>query len=354
MDKLEILEELKQKKENGTKIVGIMAHQMVPEEIIHASGALPMRISFSGSEEICMKGMEYLTAITCPLTRSILGFLEEGHEFLSLIDAFIGGNYCNGDLCGSEYITKYFNIPLIRLPIPWVNNPKAIQFYRTSLQNLKKNLEKTLNVQISQEQIHQSMNLYNQIREKLHKHALEFGMGADFQDILNEFYLLGPERLLQRLNDYERDAEKQSSGDPEIAFTGSYVGFGDPILNVIEECGFFIKYNDSESIFYHENAVPGGDSLESLANFYLSEHYSSRMFDTTQRVQKLISQAKSLQIKGIILHVLKFCDPYVGTKHSVKNQLKNEDFAVLELERDYTQSTGQITTRLEAFREMLE
>ncbi|MHC1590814.1 MAG: 2-hydroxyacyl-CoA dehydratase subunit D [Candidatus Helarchaeales archaeon] len=348
------LEYLKSQKDAGKKIIGIMAHQMVPEEIIHASGAIPVRISLSGSEEICMKGTEYLTAITCPLARSIIGYFDEGNEFLSLIDAFIGGNYCNGDLCGSEYISQYFKVPLIRLTIPWVVNANSINFYKTSLLNLKKNVEKITGRQISMADLKSSIEIYNEVRKKFQEIKNQVGMGKQFQDLVDLFYLLGPDEFLQRLQNGEIEFESQNDGTP-VAFTGSYVGFNDQILGMIEGCGFSIRYNDSESIYFHEKlASSDDDPVENLARFYLTSHYSSRMFDTSERTSRLISKTREIEVNGVILHVLKFCDPYVGTKEGVKKRLKSEEIPVLELERDYAQSTGQMITRLEAFKEMIE
>ena len=354
MEKSEILTELRKFKDNGKKIIGLFPHQMVPEEIVHASGAIPLKLCFSGTEEISMKGTEYLTAATCPLARSIIGFFEEGNEFFSLIDAFIGGNYCNGDLCASEYITKYFKLPLIHLPIPWIINPHAVKFYQSLLLNLKQSIENILNVQISDEDISKSINVYNQVRETFQEIAPKIGMGTHLQELLNEFYLLGPDIFLQNLKNKLSHNVEDNLNNPTIAFTGSYVGIDDPILDLIENRGLYIKYNDSESIFYFDKLIPSGDPIPTLAQFYLQDHNSSRMLNSEKRTNQLIAKAKSLNVDGIILHVLKFCDPYVATKVDVKNLLKDNDFAVLEIERDYNESVEQLKTRIEAFREMLK
>ena len=77
------------------------------------------------------------------------------------------------------------------------------------------------------------------------------------------------------------------------------------------------------------------------------------MFNTKEQTKRLISRAQAQKVKGIILHVLKFCDPYVATKQDIKTILNDNGFSVLEIERDYAQSTEQLKTRLEAFREMI-
>ncbi|MFX1453703.1 MAG: 2-hydroxyacyl-CoA dehydratase subunit D [Promethearchaeota archaeon] len=353
MDKNEILEQLENQKESGKKIIGVFPHQMIPEEIIFASGAIPLRLSFFGPEEICMKGTEYLTPATCPLARSSIGFFEDKNPIFALIDGFIGGNYCNGDLCASEYIAKYFNVPLIHFTIPWVNNLHAIKFYKNLLIEFKENLEKITHIQISDEILINSIQIYNQIRKKLQEIVPKIGMGFQFQNILNQLYLLGPEIFLHQFEKKENIQEPQDL-KKDIAFTGSYVAIDDFILELIENCGFNIKYNDSESIFYFEKEIPIDDPYSALSEFYLQHHYSSRMFKSEPRIDQLVSKIKYNGIKGIIFHVLKFCDPYIATKKDVIDYLKEQGLVVLELERDYDQNIGQLKTRIEAFKEMLE
>ncbi|MHA1380813.1 MAG: 2-hydroxyacyl-CoA dehydratase subunit D [Candidatus Helarchaeota archaeon] len=353
MNKAEILEVLTEKKESGIKIIGLFPHQMIPEELIYASGAIPLRLSFAGPEEITIKGTEYLTPATCPLARSIVGFFEDKNHFFSLIDLFIGGNYCNGDLCASEYISEYFKVPFIHFTIPWVVNPQSLKFYESLIIDLKNDLENAINVEISNENLINSIDQYNQIRIALQNISKKIGMGTQFQDILNEFYLLGPENFLTRVDDKKIETPKNDSEQTEIAFTGSYVAIDDFILELIEDCGFEIKYNNSESIFYFEQTIPAGDPYSVLSEFYLKQHYSARMLETDALLKDLASKVKTLGIEGIILHVLKFCDPYVAIKKDVKDFLNDQGLTVLELERNYDQSLGQLKTRIEAFKEMI-
>ncbi|MFX0140009.1 MAG: 2-hydroxyacyl-CoA dehydratase subunit D [Candidatus Hodarchaeota archaeon] len=353
MDLSEILTELKKQKDDGKKIVGIFAHQMIPEELIHASGAIPLRLGFWGSEEICMKGTDYLSAATCPLARSTVGLFEEKNEFYSLIDVFIGGNYCNGDVCASEYISKYFDVPLIHFPIPWMNNSSSIHYYQSIISNLKKSLEKIFELKIADEQILNSIDLYNRIRKNFQEITVKIGMGSQFQILLNNLYLLGPDLFTQNVKMEENNVEKKLN-HTAIAFTGSYVSINDLILETIENCGLDIRYNDSESIFYFDELLPSGEPLATLAQYYLQNNYSSRMLETQQRIDRIISKVKSLGLNGTILHVLKFCDPYIATRNEIKDSLDEHGYAVLEIERDYDQSIEQLKTRIEAFREMIE
>ena len=59
--------------------------------------------------------------------------------------------------------------------------------------------------------------------------------------------------------------------------------------------------------------------------------------------------------RGVIAHVMKFCDPYLGRLPDVRDALRQAGIPLLVLEGDCTlRSLGQYRTRIEAFAEMLQ
>ncbi|MCK4781277.1 MAG: 2-hydroxyacyl-CoA dehydratase, partial [Candidatus Lokiarchaeota archaeon] len=57
---------------------------------------------------------------------------------------------------------------------------------------------------------------------------------------------------------------------------------------------------------------------------------------------------------GIINHIIKFCDHISIMSSHLKNRLQKKGIQVLNLERDYSRAIrGQLTTRIEAFLEMI-
>jgi benzoyl-CoA reductase/2-hydroxyglutaryl-CoA dehydratase subunit BcrC/BadD/HgdB len=68
----------------------------------------------------------------------------------------------------------------------------------------------------------------------------------------------------------------------------------------------------------------------------------------------LVDQAKALGARGVIVHVVKFCDPYLTRLPAVRDKLRDAGLPALVLEGDCTlRSLGQHRTRIEAFVEML-
>jgi len=65
-------------------------------------------------------------------------------------------------------------------------------------------------------------------------------------------------------------------------------------------------------------------------------------------------RARESGARGVIAHVVKFCDPYLGRMPAVRDELRSTGFALLVLEGDCTmRSLEQHRTRIEAFVEML-
>lgn len=98
--------------------------------------------------------------------------------------------------------------------------------------------------------------------------------------------------------------------------------------------------------------LPSEDlDFDSLMEWYAGELLHQlpcmRMMDHAGRKQ--LYQDPSL--KGIIYHTVKFCDFYSFEYADIKN---HTDLPILKIESDYTvQSSGQLSTRLEAFAESL-
>jgi len=132
------LQELKAK---GKKIVGIFPHSLIPDELIYAANAVPLKLTLGGDEYATTKGTEYLTQATCPFARGCIGYFDQEDPIYKLIDAYIGGNFCNGDLCGSEMITKFFKIPFLKVTFPTTTASFALKFLTNEFKILKQRKE---------------------------------------------------------------------------------------------------------------------------------------------------------------------------------------------------------------------
>jgi benzoyl-CoA reductase/2-hydroxyglutaryl-CoA dehydratase subunit BcrC/BadD/HgdB len=69
----------------------------------------------------------------------------------------------------------------------------------------------------------------------------------------------------------------------------------------------------------------------------------------------VLESAQRAGARGVVAHVMKFCDPYLARIPIVFKTLREAKMPTLLLEGDCTlRSFGQYRTRIEAFREMLD
>lgn len=360
----EIITKLQKFKENDDKkLIGIFPHSLIPDELIYAANAIPIKLTLGGDEYATTKGTEYLTQATCPFARGTIGYFDQANPLYQLLDACIGGNFCNGDLCASEMIMKFFNIPFIRVTFPTTTAPFSLNFLKKEFILLKEKLESLTGNQITRENLYTSIELYNQIRnafDNINKQLKKNNsplMGEDLHYLIHRFFLLGPDEMLNYINQIEMENAKQIEDKIPVLLSGSGIALGDELIHLIEEFNVRLVVNDTWSgiHFYHEKIDINASKapLDILANHYLLKNESSRMVPNTRRIPRVLNLVKEYDVKGVINHILKFCDPYVADRIRFKEALQEADIPTLELERDYSTSIEQLKTRLGAFFEMI-
>ncbi|MHC4108866.1 MAG: 2-hydroxyacyl-CoA dehydratase [Planctomycetota bacterium] len=98
-------------------------------------------------------------------------------------------------------------------------------------------------------------------------------------------------------------------------------------------------------------------ALPQLARGLLTRPLCARTLATNRQEglpEQVVSGARACRARGVIAHVMKFCDPYLSRLPEVRRQLEKAGLPLLVLEGDCTlRSLGQQATRIEAFVEML-
>jgi len=150
-----------------------------------------------------------------------------------------------------------------------------------------------------------------------------------------------------------------------VLFTGAPSFIGDPIMEIIEECGGWIE----KDLSWIGKAGNAGEVLkeEDLTNILTlcsflakrmlrkqaSLHFSAENQSLNPYINFIEKKGKDLHTTAVINHILKFCDLVGHHRLEFKSMLNERGLSVLNLERDYSRSMrGQLTTRIEAFIEM--
>ncbi|MFX1339970.1 MAG: 2-hydroxyacyl-CoA dehydratase subunit D [Promethearchaeota archaeon] len=365
---------LKEKKREGKKIVAFMAHENIPEELIDAAGFFPLNLLFAGNDELMNASHDYLPPSTCSFAQSCIGLFSikpSQFNFLELIDYFVISNHCVLNICASEIISKYFSIPRLNFYISYTQDDNAFKYYNLELLDFKSQLEKIKGSEINNHDLLESIKKYNRFKKKLSELNESKLSGTKKLEIFQKAMLYGPDFLpeLEKLTQDNISNEDQGlCNSKDLILTGCSVFIGDYLGDLIEESGGNIVIFDTWignryfSQIFEDNILNSiSDPIELLVhrfkNNVFGDHsvpfYLENKITQIEKIYKNYKQKTGKKL-AVINHIIKFCDHISIMSVFLKNRLQEKEIQVLNLERDYSKSIrGQLTTRIEAFLEMI-
>jgi len=366
---------LKEKKQEGVKIIAYLAHDNIPEELIDAAGFFPLKLIFGGNDELMDASHDYLPPSMCAFAQSCIGLFSikpNDYNFLELVDYIIVSNHCVSDICVSEIVSKYFNIPRLNFYVPYTMNENSLKYYKLELQDFKNQLEAIIDRKISDEDIHNSILKFNSFKKKLLEiNELEIS-GSEKLKLIHKSMLFGPdflqdlESLIQNFKDTPQPVSKTSK---DVLLTGCSIFINDNMIDLIEEGGGNIVFFDTWiGNHYYSQIIESNltdtknDPLDLLVlrfkNNINGDHsvpdFLKQKVSVIQKYSENYTKNKGRKL-GVINHIIKFCDHISLMSSFLKDSLQEKGVQVLNLERDYSRANrGQLSTRIEAYLEMMK
>lgn len=332
----------------------------VPEELIHAAGAQPVRLLGNSEQEITTDG--YLAATFCSLVRSVFELGMQG-QYRGLRGAvFVATCDHMRQLCDlwTTFTPAPFN-HVLSLPRKATDNARAM--YHGEVLRLKAALERELGTGIGDEALRESIAVYNETRRLLQRvYALQRGpepafSGAELIAMLHAGALLRREEynglLLQTLAGAP-GRPRQARG-PRIMLDGSFLGEA-ALVGLLEDWGAQVVV---DNLCVGSQTCWGllderGDPWEALARGYVERPPCARMAPMARRHEHAVGLAREFRADGVIYLQLKYCDPALLEFPTYQRAFEAADIPVLRLERDHgAGALGQLQTRVQAFIEML-
>jgi len=377
MQALEIFEGfshyLKEMKSQGKKVIAFISHDNIPEELIDAAGFIPLRLIFAGNDELMDASHDYLPPSTCAFAQTCIGLFAlkpRQFDFLELVDYFIVSNHCVSDICASEVICKYFNIPRINFYTSYMRNSNSEKYFRLEIAEFRNKLEEIRDAVISDEMIIESISRYNEFRQVIKEiNNLKLQGGLKLK-LMQKAFLFGP-KILPELREFiasNEDSRTNTSNSIDLLLTGCSIFINDILIDLIEEGGgnvlFFdtwIGYNYYSQQF-EENAFDNiQNPIDLLASRFVNNIYGDHsvpnfLENRIAHIEKIYRDynQKTGKKLGIINHIIKFCDHHSLMSSFFKNKLQEKGIQVLNIERDYSRANrGQLSTRIEAYLEMI-
>jgi benzoyl-CoA reductase/2-hydroxyglutaryl-CoA dehydratase subunit BcrC/BadD/HgdB len=340
-------------KKRGGKVIGWLC-TYVPEEIIHAAGALPIRIIGYSHEANLDDANAHLYINNCTFSRSCLQLgLEGQYDFL---DGVVGGSTCDGARRLFDVWRQYIGTPFHHvLTVPRKFTENAHQLYYSEVLQFKKHLEEHLNVSISDEALLKSIGVLNESRlllrslYELRKRDKPPISGAETLEVLNAAYRM-PKEL--------KSSEKAFTGRARVMLVGSVLTNPEFVKSIEDQGALVVTDELCTSTRYWGDIVVIDERrpiLESISRRYLDNFPCARMYPSDERFDRIIEFARDFKVDGVISEIVRYCVPYAHDLPLLTDRLSEAGIPTLALDVEYgTAGSGQVATRVQAFLEMLE
>jgi bzd-type benzoyl-CoA reductase N subunit len=355
---------IKEWKNQGKKVIGWQC-TYVPEELIHAAGMLPIRVTGDSRELEMEDANSYMYINTCSFIRSCLELvLRKEFDFL---DGYVSSATCDGSRRLADVWRNYLSIPLIYiLTVPRKFTERAHQLYKTEVQEMKGQLEDQCGVKITDSALRESIKLFNRTREllrnlyELRKAEAPPVSGAETMEVVNAAFRMPKEQyneLLEKLLEEATSSGRTLESKVRLMINGSPLN-NPEFIQTIEDLGGLVVVDElcMGTRYWWESVDtnPDLDPLEAISRRYLNNFPCARMVPSDGRFDQVLELAKDYRIDGVVNEIIRYCVPYAHDEPLIRERLENQGIPVLELDVEYgVTGSGQIRTRAQAFIEML-
>lgn len=352
-------------KKRGGKVIGWLC-TYVPEEIIHAGGALPIRIIGYSHEANLDDANAHLYINNCTFSRSCLQLgLEKQYDFL---DGVVGGSTCDGARRLFDVWRQYIGTPFHHvLTVPRKYTERAHKLYYDEVVLFKEHFEKHFNVSVTDESLIRSTKVLNESRGLLHqlyelrkRHRPPIS-GAETLEVLNAAYRMPKEafnRWIAELIKELESGDKAFTGRARVMLVGSVLTNPEFVKSIEDQGALVVTDELCTSTRYWGDKVildDGRPILEAISRRYLNNFPCARMYPSDERFNRIIEYAKDFRVDGVISEIVRYCVPYAHDLPLLTDRLNEAGIPTLALDVEYgTAGSGQIATRVQAFLEMLE
>lgn len=352
-------------KSQGKKVFGWLC-TYVPEEILHAAGALPIRIIGYSHEADLDDGTAHLYINNCSFSRSCMQLgLEGQYDFL---DGAVGGSTCDGARRLFDLWRQYIGTPFHHiLTVPRKYTERAQQLYYQETLQFKLHLEEYLGIKITDDALYKSVLVYNESRQLL-KHLYQLRKqekppitGAETMEILNAAYRMPKELFnnwLKELIDELESSDRAFKGRARVMINGSVLTNPEFIKSIEDQGALVVTDELCTSTRYWGDEVildDGRPILEAIARRYLNNFPCARMHPSDVRFNRILEFAQDYRVDCVISQIVRFCVPYAHDLPLLTEKLNERGIPTLALDVEYGSSgSGQVATRVQAFLEMME
>ncbi len=351
-------------KASGRKVIGCV-NPYVPEEIIHAAGMLPFKIT-GDNEPVEMQGAEaYILSNTCSYIRTCWQLQLDGKY--GFLDGLVFSNMCDQDKRLYSVWEYYKKLPYMDiLYAPRKRDEEAVKLYLADLEDFRDRFSLYRLSRITDRDVADAIRVYNRGRELMHRlyelrkrdrppvtgaEALEVSKAAARlpRERFNELM----EQLLDEIQRTGREIKKARRlmviGN-DIHNTNQVAAFEEmDALVVVDEMNCGIR----QALGQVDTKMP---PMEALARYYvMGRPVDMHNWNSDGRLAFIGQMVEQYRVDGIVSEIVRFCTYNGWDKFDLKKQMEQRGIPILDIDLEYGHPAGaQVKTRAEAFMEMLE
>lgn len=366
------IKELVDHKAAGGTVVGAFC-LYVPEEIIRALGGQCVGLC-AGAEWAYGEVERILPQNTCALIKSAMGFkLGRVCPYAEVSDLVVGETTCDGKKKAYELLGEM--APVHVMELPQMKGPGDRLLWRSEIQRLVARLEELSGHELTAENLAVAIKEVNDKRRALQR--LNATRKASPPPISGKDALLAVQvafyddvpRFTSMVNQIAGELEARAAvGEgvapadaPRVLVTGTPMAIPNwKVYDVIEKAGAVVVAEElcTGSRYYSklvdESQEDLGGMIDAITDKYLDINCAC-FTPNSGRMDDIADLARERRVDGIIQYDLQFCTPYQIEATLVSRSAQAAGIPTLRIDTDYSAGDiGQLTTRVEAFLEMLE
>jgi benzoyl-CoA reductase subunit C len=338
-----------------------------PEEIIHAADMLPITI-LAEDEDIRLAG-QYIQPYLCSLVRAKFDMALDGR--LDFLDGIVFPDLCDLTQQIPDIWKLHRSVPF-QYSLGLVRGNLELRSRRNYLlqqfTDFKSSLEKCFSRQITNEQLRRSIAVYNhnrtlvnRLRQMRRSNPGLFHAG-DMVSIVAASMLMPKEEHSELVSELVACVERRALGSddkPKIVLSNLCDQPKKSVLDLIDQLGAVIVDDDlyTGSKYFYKNVDETLDPIEGLVDRYIHGLPCPIKSDSNRDLgEYLIDLAKQAEADGLIIFLVRFCEPLGFDYPYLKKRLSEAGIPhmLLETEVGVEGHLEQIRTRVQAFIEMLK
>jgi len=342
---------------------------MVPQELIAAFGAVPIRLCGGLPTE-----QKALPRDCCPLVTSSYSLVDaEDKPFASALDAVIVPMVCDWKSRFAEILAG--RLPTFRLRIPLNKRDDLARCDRLrNLSQLMLFLEEVTGQRLSRRSLLRAIEIYQKASYATRRLAdcllpdgpairgsdLLLAMNVSFFDDATSWTDAVMKLVAEAQNAARADAPS-SENAPRLLLTGAPIIWPNwKLPGIVEEAGGRIVAEElcsgvrvfCDPVKVDEPTIT--DMLRALAERYSLPCTCPCFVPNDDRIYRNVSLARRYRVHGVIYHNIKGCFLYQAEAEVITKKFRELNLPVLQIETDYSlEDRQQLSVRVEAFIEMM-